>query len=138
MIMANEVKVPCGGFKLGQGLSIDGDVVGANREVYSMRIEQVQTGPSTFEYKFSEWGDIKSLEQLQKVIHGSIKPIIYDGDAIYDYVVPVNYNRAVDMTLTHIYFSETEPGYIQTVYNFDFERKIITATTQIVSFALKG
>lgn len=134
----SEVKVPCGGFKLGQGLNIDGDVVSADREIYSMHIEQVQTGPSTYEYKFSEWGDIKSLEQLQKVIHGSIKPIIYDDDAIYDYVVPVSYDTAVDMTLTRIYFSVTEPGYIQTIYNFNFELKIITVTTQMVSFALKG
>ena len=134
----SENKVPCGGFKLGQGLNIDGDVVNADREVYSMHIEQVQTGPSTYEYKFDQWKDIKSLEQLQKVIHGRIKPIIYDQDRIYNYIVPQSYDAAVNMTLTYIDFSTENPGYIKTVYKFDFELKNIEVTTERVHFALKG
>lgn len=62
--MANEVKVPCGGFKLGGGLNLNGDVVEPNVKIYKVHFGNEQIGSGTWKYFFKEDSQIQNYEQL--------------------------------------------------------------------------
>lgn len=62
--MANEVKVPCGGFKLGGGLNLNGDVIEPNVKIYKVHFGNEQIGSGTWKYFFKEDSQIQNYEQL--------------------------------------------------------------------------
>lgn len=74
--MANEIKVPCGGFKLGGGLSLEGNTVTDGVSTLRVLVEQVLQ-PSGLEQIFSLMpdSDIQTREDLQKAKY--VKVVIY-------------------------------------------------------------
>lgn len=60
----NEVKVPCGGFKLGAGLNLNGDVVEPNVKIYKVGFGSEQISSGTWRYFFKEDSQIQNYEQL--------------------------------------------------------------------------
>ena len=60
----NENKVPCGGFRIGDGLTMEGDTLKSLGGV--TLVEVIQTGES--EYGYADFSPIKNYEELERSI----------------------------------------------------------------------
>ena len=61
----NENKVPCGGFRIGDGLTMEGDTLKSLGGV--TLVEVIQTGES--EYGYADFSPIKNYEELERSIN---------------------------------------------------------------------
>ena len=64
----NENKVPCGGFRIGDGLTMEGDTLKSLGGV--ALVEVIQTGES--EYGYADFSPIKNYEELERSINSGL------------------------------------------------------------------
>ena len=64
----NENKVPCGGFRIGDGLAMEGDTLKSLGGV--TLVEVIQTGES--EYGYADFSPIKNYEELERSIESGL------------------------------------------------------------------
>ena len=64
----NENQVPCGGFRIGDGLTMEGDTLKSLGGV--ALVEVIQTGES--EYGYADFSPIKNYEELERSINSGL------------------------------------------------------------------
>ena len=77
----NENKVPCGGFRIGDGLTIEGDTLKSLGGV--TLVEVVQTGES--EYGYSEFSPIKNYKELDQAVNSGLVFCSDETKQVYTY-----------------------------------------------------
>lgn len=63
----NENKVPCGGFRIGDGLTMEGDTL---KSLGATLVEVIQTGES--EYGYADSSPVKNYEELERSIESGL------------------------------------------------------------------
>lgn len=87
----NENKVPCGGFRIGDGLTMEGDTL---KSLGVTLVEVIQTGES--EYGYSDSSPIKNYEELKRSINSGL---VFCRDTTKIVYTLTNFNRGYVFSL---------------------------------------
>ena len=101
-------KAPCGGFYLGDGLTMDGDTLKSLGSV--TRVLVVQTGES--EYGYSEFSPIKNYEELDQAVMSGLVFCSDETEKVFTYAgfdgghvfISVDFEGKNVLILKKIYF----------------------------------
>ena len=77
----NENKVPCGGFRIGDGLTMEGDTLKSLGGV--TRVLVAQTGE--LEYGYNELSPIKNYEELDQAVNSGLVFCSDEMEEVYTY-----------------------------------------------------